>query len=447
MAKQQQAQLERPVRVALLWNGSLFGEELLTTASDVVLGDGPSALFPLPEGVIAESNFVVLEANGAELRFRPHPGMGGYLWLDGRRIAVRELGRPMVLGPGDYGVITFGPVSFFFQQVRPVRGLPPTRSFRDGALAACVGLSIFAHVASLLFLFLVAAREFAPPGSLELDSELMRKFLVVPPPEPEDPSYRRGGTELEDPGLRDRDEMGGKRAEREEGRVGRRNAPKPETEIAGDPKDAIAQKVRGMGLLGVLSGGSSAVNNALDTPSLDSLLGGLGAVQTVVGRGSGGMGLRGQGSGGGGDGPGALFGAGALGTGVGGGKGLGKGKGGIGTRGRKAREVSLSLGGKQAKVNGFLSAEQVNRVVRANRAAIKYCYENALQRQAGLKGVVHVSWQIALSGSVKSARLAKSTLNNSKVEGCIVRQIKRWRFPKPDGGEVAVTYPFFFGSK
>jgi TonB family protein len=170
-------------------------------------------------------------------------------------------------------------------------------------------------------------------------------------------------------------------------------------------------------------------------------------VQTVVGQGSGGMGLRGSGSGGGGKGQGVIFGAGDLGTGVAGGKGMGKGKGGIGTSGRKAREVSLSLGSKQAKVNGFLSAEQINRVVRANQAAIKYCYENALQRQSGLQGAVHIHWRIALSGAVTTARVEKSTLGNAKVEGCIVRQVKRWRFPQPDGGEVAVTYPFFFGRK
>jgi hypothetical protein len=27
----------------------------------------------------------------------------------------------------------------------------------------------------------------------------------------------------------------------------------------------------------------------------------------------------------------------------------------------------------------------------------------------------------------------------------MVRQIRRWRFPEPDGGEVVVTYPFIFG--
>jgi hypothetical protein len=33
------------------------------------------------------------------------------------------------------------------------------------------------------------------------------------------------------------------------------------------------------------------------------------------------------------------------------------------------------------------------------------------------------------------------------VEGCIVRQIRRWRFPEPAGGGVVVVdYPFIFRS-
>ena len=83
-------------------------------------------------------------------------------------------------------------------------------------------------------------------------------------------------------------------------------------------------------------------------------------------------------------------------------------------------------------------------MVRANQAAIKYCFELALQRQPNLKGAVNVQWRISLQGRVTSTRVTKTTLRNSKVEGCMARQIKRWKFPKPDGGEVVVTYPFLF---
>jgi hypothetical protein len=196
----------------------------------------------------------------------------------------------------------------------------------------------------------------------------------------------------------------------------------------------------------VLAGGgpNNALRSALDTPSLDKMLGGLGAMQTVVGRGSGGFGLRGSGVGGGGTGKGVLFGAGELGTGVGAGSGNGRGRGagGIGMPGAKAKEAQLSLDNGGAKVHGFLSKEQIDRVVRANQAAIKYCFEAEMQHQPKLEGAVHMNWRIDLSGQVTVVKVAKSTLGNARVEGCMARQIKRWTFPKPDGGEVEVTYPF-----
>jgi TonB family protein len=445
MSKPSEGPKPPPMRVAMLWNGTLQGEELVTEAQTIELGDG--GLFPLPEGVVPGDRVTVLRPEGVSYHLETCPQMGGFVWLRGTRASVRTLPADVALGPGDYGVVTFGSVSFFFQPVREVRAGAPRKGFRDGALIACFGLSVFMHVVGLLFFFLVAAEEFVPGDDLELDPELVRKFLVVPPPEElPDPSARSGGTDSDDPGLRDRDEQGGKRHEDEQGRVGAKDATAKDTEIAGERTNAVAQKVRGLGLLGVLSGGGDrgAISSALDAPSVNDLIGGLGAVANITGKGSGGTGLRGGGKGGGGTGDGVLFGAGKMGTAVAGGKGLGRGKKGAGASGRKAREVTLALGSKDAKVSGFLSAEQINRVVRANRAAIKYCFENALQRQPNLSGKVHVRWRIDRKGRVSSARVAKSTMGNAKVEGCIVRQVKRWKFPEPDGGEVDVTYPFIF---
>jgi hypothetical protein len=436
---------ERPLRAALLWNGAVWDERLLCEPVPVVLGSGKRAMFPLPAGVTEAEDVTLLEPDGAGYRLAPVPGMGGQVWLSGRASHARELRAPAQLGGGDYGLVTFGATSVFFQYVRPVQGEVPRRSFRDGALIACLGLSVFAHVTALVFLFLVAAQELAPVAGLELDSELLRKFLVVPPPEELVAAARSSARAQQERGLRDRDEASGKRARHEQGRVGKRDAAHEKTELAGAPADAVAQQVRGLGLLGVLSGGrSNALSSALDTPSLDSLLGGLGAAQSVVGRGSSGLSTRGGGLGGGGNATGALFGAGELGTGVAGGKGLARGGRGVGTGGHQAREAQLSLGGVDARVSGFLSKEQINRVVQANRAAIKYCFETGLQRKPKLQGAINAQWRIDRKGLVSITRVAKSTLDDSGVEGCILRQIKRWKFPEPDGGEVDVIYPFLF---
>lgn len=437
---------EFPLRVAMLWNGALQGEELLAEPRAVVLG-GPGATFPLPDGVTQAEEITLLAPEGQGYALQPNPAFGGFVSISGQRQDTRTLRAAQRLGPNDFGVITLGEVALFFQHVKSAQALAPLRAERDGGLLACYGLSIFLHVGALLFLFLVAAKEFAPAGALELDTDLVKRFLVVPPPIDEPMLARKKvGTEVQDPGLRDRDEMGGKKQEKAEGRVGKKDATREDTQIAGEPKDAVAAKVRGMGLLGVLSGGgpNNAVRSALDTPSLDKMLGGLGAMQAVVGRGSGGFGLRGSGVGGGGTGKGTLFGAGELGTGVGAGSGSGRGRGkdGAGLPGPKAKEAQLALDNSGAKVHGFLSKEQIDRVVRANQAAIKYCFEAEMQHQPKLEGAVHMNWRIDLAGQVTVVKVAKSTLGNARVEGCMARQIKRWIFPKPDGGEVDVTYPF-----
>lgn len=446
MAAKSQTAPDRQLRVAMLWHGTLHKEQLYTDARKVTLGTDAGVDFPLPENAISEDLITLFELEGGGYSLQPHPKLGGFVFLNGQRSASQELRSPVRLGPEDYGVLTLGSVAIFFQQVRAAQQTRPTRNRRDPAFLACFGFSVFVHVGALLFLFLVAAREFAPAGALELDADLVKRFMVVPPPEDEPLlQKRKAGSAVEDPGLRERDEMGGKKAEREAGKVGKKDAQQEKTEIAGDPKEAIAAKVKNLGLLGVLSGGgaSNSLNNALDMPSLDKMLGGLGSLHTVAGRGSGGMGLRGSGSGGGGTGKGVLFGAGDLGTGVGSGSGgKGKGSGGPGLPGPKAKEAQLSLDNNAAKIKGFLSKEQIDRVVRANQAAIKYCFEVEMQRQPKLEGAVSMNWRIDLTGHVTIVKVAKSTLGNARVEGCMSRQIKRWVFPKPDGGEVDVVYPF-----
>lgn len=445
MASKSQTGSDRQLRVAMLWNGTLHQERLYIEPAKITLGTEAGADFPLPENAVAEEEITLFEPDAGGHSLQPHARFGGFVFLNGSRRAAQEVPSAVRLGPDDYGVLTLGSVAIFFQQVRAAEA-HPARIRRDPALIASVGFSVFVHVGALLFLSIVAAREFAPPGALELDADLVKRFLVVPPPEDEPLlKKRKAGTEVEDPGMRERDEMGGKKHERDEGKVGKKDAQQDKTEIAGDPKEAIAAKVKNLGLLGVLSGGgpSNALSNALDTPSLDKMLGGLGSLHTVAGRGSGGMGLRGGGSGGGGTGKGALFGAGDLGTGIGAGSGgKGKGSGGPGLPGPKAKEAQLSLDNSAAKIKGFLSKEQIDRVVRANQAAIKYCFEVEMQRQPKLEGAVHMNWRIDLTGHVTVVKVAKTTLDNARVEGCMSRQIKRWVFPKPDGGEVDVVYPF-----
>jgi hypothetical protein len=378
--------------------------------------------------------------------------MGGLVWMNGERYRVSSLeAGAYPIGPDDYGVVTLGTVAFFYQSVKAATRMGRTAVNVDAALVAAVLLSVFVHTALFLVAFL-ARREMPEPDPLELPTDLIRRFMVTPPPEDILEEVRRaGGTDAQDPGLRDRQESGGEKARGDEGRVGERNAREENTEIAGENRGEIAARVRQMGLLGVLSGGGGSSNHISQTlsaiPTVSDMLSGMGAARTILGRGSGGMGLRGTGTGGGGVGDGVLFGAGDIGTGSGAGRGggHGRGAGGIGVKGRPREELRVTLEQASARTNGYLSPEQINRVVRANAAAIRYCYEMEVQRQPSLRGRIEIQWRINLQGSVTTARVENSTMHNASVEGCIVRQIRRWRFDQPDGGEVVVSYPFIFG--
>ncbi len=439
-------------RVALIWNQTIQEEVQLAEPQAITLG--AEGQFPLPEGVVHRPSLVVFEPTQTGYCLRMSPAFGGSVWLSGQRREVAELGPPgasVPIGPEDYGVITLGPVALFFQYVRPAKAAPRAFFRLDATLVASVGLSLFLWTALILVVFLDYRLNPPELNPYELDTNLITRFMVTPPPEDILEEDDASGTETEDPGLRGREEEGGKKHEGDEGRVGKEQAEQEDTHIQGEVTDAVSAKVRNMGLLGALSGGGegNAIAAALDVPNISDIVGGMGAAPTVVGRGSRGAGLRGVGTGGGGTGPGSLFGAGKVGTGIGAGRGtgVGRGSGGVGVKGRKRSEVKVGVTRGKPRVNGYLSAEQINRVVRANQAAIKYCYEVEVQRQPNLRGRVEINWRIALNGTVSTARVARSTLRNARVEGCMVRQIRRWRFPQPDGGQVTVTYPFIFGVK
>ncbi|MEM9190167.1 MAG: AgmX/PglI C-terminal domain-containing protein [Myxococcota bacterium] len=449
MAKQQVQANDRHLRVAYVWNGTLQAEDTLRAQRPVVLGGAKNAFFALPDN-IGVDEVTLLEPAGAGYQLKLTPNMAGDVWVGGSRRSVRDLASStssVPLGPDDYGVVTLGTIAVFFQHVRAARELPRAFLAFPAALFASISLSVFIHVA-LAVLFFLIIREFPERDPLELPPDLQARFLVTPPPEDILEELRESGTNTEDPGLQTRDETGGERHEGDEGRVGREDAPQEDTEIEGEVTGEVAAQVRQMGLLGVLSGGGeeNVIADALDVPDISDILGGTGAARTLVGRGSGGTGLRGTGMGGGGDGPGSLFGAGDIGMGIGAGMGgLGMGMGGIGVMGRPSMERTVTVTRGAPRVSGYLSPEQINRVVRANSAAIRYCYEIEVQRQPNLRGRVSIQWRINLQGGVTTARVASSSLGNASVEGCIVRQVRRWRFPQPDGGEVSVTYPFIFG--
>jgi hypothetical protein len=195
--------------------------------------------------------------------------------------------------------------------------------------------------------------------------------------------------------------------------------------------------------LGTARAPGSGLGRLLDTTDradMDQAMNGLAGATLVAGRGEGGLGVAGTGLGGGGTGFGRIQGSGNLD--VGAGRGRGRKGPGLGRGREKELQVGMETGTAQAE--GGLTRDQINRVVRAHAAAIRYCYEKELQRQPSLSGKIELYWVIRANGTVDRTRVAATTMASRAVEGCMERQVKNWQFPRSDSETIVQSYPFFF---
>ena len=117
-----------------------------------------------------------------------------------------------------------------------------------------------------------------------------------------------------------------------------------------------------------------------------------------------------------------------------------------GRRTGKVRGRVRRVSARRLKAQGSISREAVARVINEHLGEVQYCYERALLKKPGLKGKLVLEWRISTSGRVSRVRQKMSSIPSSEVSTCIIRKLKKWRFPKPRGGVVVVSYPFIFSS-
>ena len=116
------------------------------------------------------------------------------------------------------------------------------------------------------------------------------------------------------------------------------------------------------------------------------------------------------------------------------------------------KDPSLKIIAMPPDVSGSLDKRPVQKVVRSHFGELAACYEKEFKRNKNVgNGSVTVSCLIDKTGAVSSITIAtpmfqiKTTLNNKRVEDCLVETISRWRFPEPRGGVSArVKYQFDF---
>ena len=98
-----------------------------------------------------------------------------------------------------------------------------------------------------------------------------------------------------------------------------------------------------------------------------------------------------------------------------------------------------------AKNNVGRTANAIHQVILSHIKAIRYCYDRELKRDPSLKGKIEVGVTVTPLGSVKRAEIISSTLNNTRVERCIISRIELWKdFPSIEANEGDVVFRQIF---
>jgi hypothetical protein len=437
---------------------------MLERGESFVLGEGHPQVIAMPEGIDMPQTPVRAAPGGWEVDARGT--VSGILRLRGRDedpVAVGRTGAAVAIMPGDYGLLQYGLFSIFFQYATPAKPIA-TQFSTDMLLSLAIFSSLVFHAGGFGFVFwaqtppsIEKPLELTNPEEYAERFNLHRPIVEVPPPAVGDD--KGGGSGVKDPGAHDKKPQGGgQKIAGAEGKLGL-NGKENHTEIQGEIKPTTAYG----GLSEVLNGETGEqIKSTLQTiNTVANALSGLNSSNIVLGSGSG-TSLRGGGAGGGGTGAGVAFGSGTLNTGWGAGNGGGYGAGGGGPGGRgsggngrggNGGGTGTGNGPGEAKVaagtavatKGGLSAEQIRRVVNAHQGSMRACYEVEASRNPNLRGGIVLSWQIQPDGSVSTAGLVSSTLQNPRVEGCVIRQVKTWHFPTAETPSDVASYGFRFG--
>lgn len=427
------------VRVAVLWHDTVFTEKSVSAHSGVTVGEQSRNTLMIPQAAGIGDQHKLVSASGDHITVHLTQEMTGRCFIGGKELPLSEARKGSSLelqSEKDWALLNVGAVSLLVQMVErstKVARAPFWTRMESSFLAAFLA-AVMIHFALLISAFWLWDDEPKLEG-IDLSDRFLKILVEDPPPENE-PEEEDQQEEI--------DEDVGKKAGGEEGKFGEPDkveeskVPKRDGEMVDKIKDVGIHKALGSNLIGRGPLKNVFGDQAGFGDKLNAAMSGVGD-DLVVGHGAGGMGLRGTGSGGGGEGFGRIHGMGKIDT--GGGRGT---KASLGGKKAKKKKVSIKRG--KEELSGFCKQADILRVVSARQSGIQYCYEKELARNPELNGRVTMSWRIGLDGAVVNAFVESSTLGNKQVEGCIARQIQRWRFAKPEGGMCQVRFPFVFNA-
>jgi len=99
---------------------------------------------------------------------------------------------------------------------------------------------------------------------------------------------------------------------------------------------------------------------------------------------------------------------------------------------------------KVAVISGDVDARAVQRAIRERWWKMRFCYDDALQRNPKLKGKTVVRAVIGPGGVLSDVRNAGSDLPDKAMVACVVAAYSQLSYPSPDGGTATFISAFTF---
>jgi TonB family protein len=425
--------------VQAIYHDVVIASRCLIAGNDnqFLVGDGAGVDAPLPSDRVVAGAHPLVSADERGFRVAVAEGMTGEVIFEDRVASLVTLaagGQDIVLDSKSHLRIGCGAMAFLVAASTAPPALPrprPRPQDRWPVIGAAAGLALVALLLAIM-----------PPGrkTLSYDPEgqsiLLTPFQTIPPvplPAPATHGFHDAA-----PGARPAAPASGARRAQHPAAAQPRSAPRPP-----DREDAGRQ-----GILGAILSHPGASWQSIFTRQGDlaegapEILRGLQAGDLTGATSVGGLQPIGTGAWG----PGGNR---LTGIPLGIGNGLGPCVGCNGVAGDRIarlgprRHVAIDIIPGQDYVRGSLDKEIVRRVIHRHLNEIKYCYERELVRRPSLLGRVVTQFSILPTGRVAAAALASSTVGNTAVESCILAAVRRWEFPAPLGGGLAmVSYPF-----
>ena len=449
------------LEVRVLWGTTVLDHAHFYDPKKITIGESRKNTFAISSDALPADldSFPLIETEGGRILINFTQAMGGSIQIKDQTFDLEQIkqsakvqrtgsGFQFALPTQSKVHLTAGDVSFMISFVpAPKRMAPALLSHMDYHLARSMGASFLIH--GLMFLFMLFYDE--PPADLDDPNAFKNQdrftSLIVHPPEPEKKPKKKKA------------DGAGAKAKGKESKMGKKNKKVVKDRRAGQikkNKDATApidlkkaeedvmkelSKDSLLSMLGKNTGNTSKLMSAVGAGGDDkNAMGGLIGSKTGDSGGGGGLGLKGVGGSGGG-GTGGTIGLADFGNGYKRGRGRKWGGGKL----RRKKKPVLRLRTGKPKVFGSLDKEIIRRVIHSRRSQFKYCYEKELSKYPNLNGKIEVFFIISGNGRVLSSKIQKTSMNNDNVEGCVKNRVRYLRFPAPKGGgEVHVTYPFFF---